>query len=400
MQRRNHVLQRMLEEKYISQEEASQAQAEPLNLRPRKEPPSIAPYFLEEVRKYLEREYGSQRIYQGGLRVYTTLDPAMQEAATRAVRKGLRTPGPQGPRLRALARLHPEGRASSPTRAPRRVGPADRARATSCAAWCWPRTARWPSCRSGSTARGWAPRTSAWTRRTRLRGAAPRAAVAPFLVVSLTDGGRSQGSPGHPRAGAEAGGRPPRHRAAHGRGEGDGGRLRLRAQQVQPRHAGLPPGGLGLQADRLRGGPGAGGLHARHHHRGRAHLLPREPGAIWSPHNYDYTFWGPIPVRHAIEQSRNIPAIKTLQVVGIKTGIEYARKLGLTGALPPYLPLAIGAGEATPAGDDGGLRHLRQPGPAHEADVRHAHHRPRGQRRRGGAAPGRATPSAPTPRTS
>src|SRR5687767_11973129 len=59
-QRRNHVLQRMLEEKYISQEEASQAQAEPLNLRPRKEPPSIAPYFIEEVRKYLEREYGSQ----------------------------------------------------------------------------------------------------------------------------------------------------------------------------------------------------------------------------------------------------------------------------------------------------------------------------------------------------
>jgi penicillin-binding protein 1A len=42
------------------------------------------------VRKYLEREYGSQQIYQGGLQVYTTLDPAMQEAATRAVRKGLR----------------------------------------------------------------------------------------------------------------------------------------------------------------------------------------------------------------------------------------------------------------------------------------------------------------------
>src|SRR5688572_1373358 len=67
--RRNHVLTRMVEEKYISAEEGEKAKAEPLNLRVRRDPPSIAPYFLEEVRKYLEREYGSQRIYQGGLKV-------------------------------------------------------------------------------------------------------------------------------------------------------------------------------------------------------------------------------------------------------------------------------------------------------------------------------------------
>ena len=42
--------------------------------------------------------------------------------------------------------------------------------------------------------------------------------------------------------------------------------------------------------------------------------------SVWSPHNYDFTFWGPIPLRRAVEQSRNIPAIKTLQAVGIKTG--------------------------------------------------------------------------------
>jgi penicillin-binding protein 1A len=75
--------------------------------------------------------------------------------------------------------------------------------------------------------------------------------------------------------------------------------------------------------------------------------FPSEPGKVWTPHNYDYKFLGPIPLRYAIEQSRNIPAIKTLQTVGIETGIEYARKLGLTGELPPYLPIAIGAGEAT-----------------------------------------------------
>src|SRR5207245_6509996 len=90
LQRRNHVLDRMTEEKYVTAEEAASAKQLPLGLHVRREPPSIAPHFLEEVRKYLEREYGSQRIYQGGLRVYTTLDPEMQRAAVRALRRGLR----------------------------------------------------------------------------------------------------------------------------------------------------------------------------------------------------------------------------------------------------------------------------------------------------------------------
>jgi penicillin-binding protein 1A len=68
---------------------------------------------------------------------------------------------------------------------------------------------------------------------------------------------------------------------------------------------------------------------------------------VWAPHNYDGSYWGPIPLRRAVEQSRNIPAIKTLQAVGIETGIAYARKLGITGELPPYLPIAIGAGDLT-----------------------------------------------------
>jgi penicillin-binding protein 1A len=67
----------------------------------------------------------------------------------------------------------------------------------------------------------------------------------------------------------------------------------------------------------------------------------------WSPHNYDMKFEGTITVQHAVEESRNIPAIKTLQAIGIEKGIEYARKLGLKDELPPYLPIAIGAGEAT-----------------------------------------------------
>jgi penicillin-binding protein 1A len=69
--------------------------------------------------------------------------------------------------------------------------------------------------------------------------------------------------------------------------------------------------------------------------------------SVWTPQNYDGAFWGPMPLRRAVEQSRNVPAVKTLQAVGVEKGIEYARKLGLEGELPPYLPIALGAGEAT-----------------------------------------------------
>jgi penicillin-binding protein 1A len=68
---------------------------------------------------------------------------------------------------------------------------------------------------------------------------------------------------------------------------------------------------------------------------------------VWTPQNYDGAYLGPIPLRRAVEQSRNIPAVKTLQAVGVEKGIEYARKLGLAGELPPFLPIALGAGEAT-----------------------------------------------------
>jgi penicillin-binding protein 1A len=69
---------------------------------------------------------------------------------------------------------------------------------------------------------------------------------------------------------------------------------------------------------------------------------------VWSPQNYDGAYWGPISLRRALEHSRNVPAVKTLQAEGVEAGIEYARKLGLTGELPPFLPIALGAGEASP----------------------------------------------------
>ena len=50
----------------------------------------MAPYFVEEVRKHLEQRYGAKALYESGLSVKTTLDATLQEAANRAVERGLR----------------------------------------------------------------------------------------------------------------------------------------------------------------------------------------------------------------------------------------------------------------------------------------------------------------------
>lgn len=67
----------------------------------------------------------------------------------------------------------------------------------------------------------------------------------------------------------------------------------------------------------------------------------------YSPHNYDEKFEGIITLRRALAQSRNIPALKLANKVGIKSVIDYAERFGVTSKLPPYLPVALGSAEIT-----------------------------------------------------
>ena len=68
------------------QEEAADATALGLNIEP--PPNSVAPYFVEEVRRQLEKEYGPEEVHGAGLRVYTTLDLDLQMVANKAVLDG------------------------------------------------------------------------------------------------------------------------------------------------------------------------------------------------------------------------------------------------------------------------------------------------------------------------
>src|SRR6058998_1286249 len=66
----------------------------------------------------------------------------------------------------------------------------------------------------------------------------------------------------------------------------------------------------------------------------------------WTPHNYDgSTSCGDMPLRTALAQSMNIPAVHLLQTVGIQTGAQMVRRFGIKVPMAPYLPSALGATE-------------------------------------------------------
>jgi penicillin-binding protein 1A len=68
-------------------------------------------------------------------------------------------------------------------------------------------------------------------------------------------------------------------------------------------------------------------------------------GQPYSPRNYDEKFEGNITLRRALAGSRNVPAVKLAEKVGINSVVETTRRFGITTPLPPYLPLALGSAD-------------------------------------------------------
>ncbi|AQV98577.1 penicillin-binding protein [Cupriavidus necator] len=76
---------------------------------------------------------------------------------------------------------------------------------------------------------------------------------------------------------------------------------------------------------------------------------PLANGSRWQPSNDDGRFVGPVTVRQALAESRNLPAIRTLQAIGIPYTVEFASRFGFSPKrLPRYLPLALGTGTTSP----------------------------------------------------
>ncbi|MCX5850443.1 MAG: transglycosylase domain-containing protein, partial [Deltaproteobacteria bacterium] len=88
--RQLYVLKQMRENGFISEEEEAEAVAAPVELKEQNDEGKIAPYFTENIRRYIQAQYTSEVLYREGLTVFSTLDVRMQQAAAGALDRGLR----------------------------------------------------------------------------------------------------------------------------------------------------------------------------------------------------------------------------------------------------------------------------------------------------------------------
>lgn len=90
-ERQEYVLDRMVEDKYITREQADEALNQEIKILERKDINlEEAPFFTEHVRRYLMKKYGMEKVYREGLKVYTTLNLKMQKAAQKAIEGGIK----------------------------------------------------------------------------------------------------------------------------------------------------------------------------------------------------------------------------------------------------------------------------------------------------------------------
>lgn len=345
--RRNYVLQRMADEKFITAADAEQAKRRPIVVRGQPQPErTIAPFFLEEVRKHLERQYGAKALYEQGLSVTTTLDPALQMAANQAIDRGLRRLDKRRGFRKPARNVVAGGRsidAFTDERWSRPIGAGDIVPALVVGAG---RSAPSSGVRLkiGRYHADLGKEGVAWTHRT---SAAELLTVGDVIEVEVTavDEKTSTLSVLLEQQPAV---------------EGALVAIENRTGQIRAMVGGWSftrsKFNRAVQAFRQMGSTFKPILYTAAIDRGftPTSIIVDAPvsyaagnGQIYAPQNYDHKFEGAITLRRAVEDSRNIPAIKMMDNVGPKTVIEYAKRFGLSENFPPYLPIALGAGDAT-----------------------------------------------------
>jgi penicillin-binding protein 1A len=343
LRRRNYTLGRMANVGYITEQEAVEARKKPIVVAG--EPTghaSVAPYFLEEVRKELETRYGAKQVYENGLSIQTGLDARLQEAANRALDEGLRRldkrRGFRKPRRNVVKEGHTV-EAFKHSRWDRAMRERDIVPAVVTAVAANMIEARAGDLRVTIDRKGFA-----WTN----KKPAQLVAVGDLIETRLQAlDGKSEKVTGTLE-------QPPVV-------EGAALALDNRTGQVKAMVGGFSfersKFNRATQAYRQVGSAFKPLVYTAAIDRGYTPVTilmdtattfdAGEGQPPYAPLNYDRKFAGPITLRHALEDSRNIPAVRVMEQLGPKQVIAYARRLGLESPLPPYLAVALGAAEAT-----------------------------------------------------
>ena len=368
VERRNYVIDRLLENGWIKQADADKARKDPLIVTNRANGAHIfaGEYFAEEVRRDIFERYGEKKLYEGGLSVRTTLDPKLQVMARKTMAAGLVNydeaqgwrgaiskldiSGDWGVKLadiKSLSDISPwrmavvletsDQSARIGFQPGRELGGAvAKERQTGIITLDG---VRWAKAASGP-ARGKTPTAVSQVlapgdviyadpldRQGRQSGRGPVPA-APVAGGFRRDGG--DGSLDRPRA-------------------GDGRRILVRPEPVQSRDAGLPAAGLVVQADRVL----VGARQRLYALDGRGRCADRDRSGAGRGRLASGELFGRQILRAArrcvtrCELSLNTVTVRLAQDIGMPLIGEYAKRFGVYDELPNYLSYALGAGETT-----------------------------------------------------
>jgi len=367
LERRNWVIDRMVENGYVKADDGEKAKKEPLGIKVREATPGVfaADYFVEEVRRELDQMYGDKTLYEGGLSVRTSLNPSMQVMARQAMVDGLTnfdtTLGWRGPvthlndvsgdwgaqlvkvqplsdltdwRMAVVLSVTPDAAQIGlrPDIQPGTDSTPVPGRDTGTIPFKGTKWKQWAATTDGGPTKPAKSMTDLLT-------------VGDVIYVSQADGGA--------------------------------------ADQYDLRQVPQVEGAL-VAMDPHTGRVLAmtGGFSFAQSQFNRATQAYRQPGSsfkpfvysaaldngytpssvvmdapieidqgnglgMWRPENYSQQYYGPSTLRTGIEQSRNVMTVRLAQDMGMPLVSEYARRFGVYDDLPPLLAMALGSGETT-----------------------------------------------------
>ncbi|MEO1198451.1 MAG: penicillin-binding protein 1A [Pseudomonadota bacterium] len=361
MERRNWVIDRMLDNGFISVAEAEEAKAKPLQVTPRARGSQLiaSDYFAEEVRREMLQRFGEDGLYGGGLSVRTTLDPEMQVLARRALVDGLveydRRQGWRGPlatvdissdwgeavgEIDALNDIEPWVMAVvlSVTDEAAEIGLRPRRLASG----------RFAKARKTATipleALNWARWAEGDQRGREIRSATQVLTPGDVVYVSpyQQDGEDwTYELQQVPEIGGALVAMDPftgRVLALVGGFSFDNSQFNRATQAMRQPGSSFKPLVYSVALDNGYS-PSSVVLDAP--------LEIRSGNEIWRPSNYSNEFYGPSTLRTGIERSRNVMTVRLAQDVGMPLIVQYSKLFGIYDELLPYLPMSLGAGETT-----------------------------------------------------
>jgi penicillin-binding protein 1A len=336
LRRRNLVLTEMEQDRVISHEHAEQARNSPLGLRIAQPETSVAPWFQEEVRKELEKRFGSEQVHEAGLKVETTLDLDLQKTADRAVADGLATYERRHGWIGKMENVLASGATIEDYKHP-------------------------------DWATGYGPGDYVHAMVTRVQPTAIYARVGEKQIVLMPEDWKWTGT-----YSADALVKPGDVIYVHLAEAAEGKAQRATLEQDSGAQGAL------LAIDNTSGDVLAmvGGRDYELSQFNRATQAQRQTGSSfkpyvytaaiedgakptdyivdgpvsfggYTPHNYENDYKGSMTLIDAFAESRNIPALKLADRVGIQKVIDVAHRFGVTANIPAYLPIALGAVDIT-----------------------------------------------------